>query len=85
MNRLIEISELYGGLYKVVEAVEAFGRLESLKNEVGKLEDLKRDLISKVNELKEKISKLERQKSEVESVLKIYDELKRKGFSSRRT
>jgi len=80
LKKIVETSNLYGGLSEVLEAIQMFGKLESVKNEVEKLEDLKRDLIGEVSELKKKVSNLENQKSEIENVLSIYDELKKKGF-----
>ncbi|MEM3506763.1 MAG: hypothetical protein QXT31_03820 [Candidatus Bathyarchaeia archaeon] len=81
LERFCKVTEKYGSSGEVLKALESYGNLFSLNNELSKLKSEKLRLETEINDLRESASRLQEERDKVQEELKLYNELKKEGFA----
>jgi predicted nucleic acid-binding Zn-ribbon protein len=80
LKNLANTSRKYGGLTGMLQAINAYESIESIKKEISKASTQRGEIVAEHNSLRSDITKLQDEKESIQSPLKLYQDLKSVGF-----
>jgi|GEM_PF-1934777 len=80
LQNLSNVSQKFGGLTGMLQAISTFESLKSIQDEISKISAKKEQLETKVTSLQTDIQTLQTKKEAIQRPLKLYEELKFDGF-----
>ena len=83
LQNLSNVSQKFGGITGMLQAISTFEGLKSIQEETGKISTKKEQLETKVTSLQTDIQTLQTKKEAIQRPLKLYEELKFDGFDQR--
>jgi len=83
LKKVYEAGEKLGGYTRVVEAIEAYGKLEMIKSEINRLEEEKAELEKTIDNLEKMVRKLEKRREELAHILNNYNKLVKMGYDDK--